>query len=225
MMPPSPQTRLLRATPPPSDGQLPGMVAESPVIPPGFKVVAVAASAGGVQAGGDILAALPADFPAAIVIVQHRTPEEPFLLPEVLSHRTALRVEEAKEGDRLRPATVFVAPPDWHLQVNREDSFSLSRSEKVHHVRRSADRPFESLATNLKDGVIAVVVTGANSDGSGGVPIVKKRGGVVIAQEETTAECPVMPRSAVATGAVDFIVPLDLEPARFLACSGGFFGK
>ena len=81
-----------------------------PPSPPSFKVVGLAASAGGIEAVSRILAALPADFPAAIVRVQHRAVQEPFHLPEVLGRRTALRVEKAVEGEALRPATVFVVP-------------------------------------------------------------------------------------------------------------------
>jgi two-component system, chemotaxis family, protein-glutamate methylesterase/glutaminase len=73
----------------------------------------------------------------------------------------------------------------------------------------SADRLFESLATSFKEWAIAVVLTGAGSDGSGGVPVIKRMGGGVIAQDTPTAEVPGMPRSAIATGAVDFIVPLE----------------
>jgi two-component system, chemotaxis family, protein-glutamate methylesterase/glutaminase len=79
----------------------------------------------------------------------------------------------------------------------------------VHYVRPSADRLFESLATSFKERAIAVVLTGAASDGSGGVPIIKKLGGVVIAQDAATAAVPEMPQSAVATGAADLIVPLN----------------
>jgi two-component system, chemotaxis family, protein-glutamate methylesterase/glutaminase len=193
----------------PSDGQLSDKGAKEPPLPPGFKVVALAASAGGVQALSSILAALPADFPAAIVIVQHRTAQEPFLLPKVLGRRTALRIEQATEGATLCPATAFLAPPGWHLLVNADSTLSLSQSAKVHHVRPSADRLFESVANSFKERAIAVVLTGADSDGSGGVSIIKLMGGVVIVQDVATAEVSGMPRSAIATGAVDFIVPLD----------------
>src|SRR5438067_1936965 len=115
----------------PAVRQRPDQGTESPPAPAGFKVVAMAASAGGVEALGDILAALPADFPAAIVIVQHRTAQEPFELPEVLSRRTAMRVEQAREGSALRPATAFIAPPGWHLLVNADGTLAISRTEKV----------------------------------------------------------------------------------------------
>jgi two-component system chemotaxis response regulator CheB len=177
-------------------------------------VVALAASAGGVEALGDVLAALPADFPAAIVVVQHRTAQGPFELPQVLGRRTALRVEQAREGTTLRPATVFVAPPDRHLLVNPDGTLSLSGAEKVNFVRPSADRLFESLAASFGERAVAVVLTGANSDGSAGVPVIKARGGLVIAQDAATAAAPWMPRSAVETGAVDFIVPLHGIAAR-----------
>jgi two-component system chemotaxis response regulator CheB len=192
-----------------SESQPLGQGAESRPAPRPFNVVALAASAGGVEALGHILAALPADFPAAIVIVQHRTAQEPFQLPEVLSRRTVLRVEQAREGTAMRPASVFIAPPDWHLLVNVDGTLSLSHSAKVQFVRPSADRLFESLAASFGERAIAVVLTGAGSDGSGGVPIIKRMGGVVIAQDAATAEVPGMPLSAKATGAADRILPLE----------------
>ncbi len=180
-----------------------------PTGPPNFKVVGLAASAGGVKAVGRVLAALPRDFPAAIVMVQHRTAQEPFLLPEVLSRQTDLRVEKAVDGAAVRLATVYIALPDWHLLVNEGGILSLSRSPKVHSVRPSADVLFESLAASFKERAIAVVLTGADSDASGGVPVIKRMGGVVIVQDPATAEISGMPRSAIETGVVDFIVPLD----------------
>jgi two-component system, chemotaxis family, protein-glutamate methylesterase/glutaminase len=192
---------------PSSESPPPDRRAESPPAPPPFKVVALAASAGGLAAISRILSGLPADFPAAVLVLLHRTAQEPNLLADILGRRTALRVEQAGEGAKLRPATVFVAPPDRHLLVNGDGTLSRSRSEKVHHVRPSADRLFESLAASFGGRVIAVVLSGGNGDGSGGVAVVKGMGGVVIAQD--AAEVPSMPRAAIDTGAVDFIVPLD----------------
>lgn len=176
---------------------------------PPIHVVALAASAGGVEALSKVLSGIPADFPAAVLVVQHRTAEEPFQLPHVLSRRTMLMVEQARQGVRLCQATVFLAPPDRHLLVNANGTLSLSQSAKVHHVRPSADRLFESVATSFKRRAIAVVLTGVASDGNKGVQVIKRKGGVVIAQEPTTADFPGMPRSAIETGAVDLVVPLD----------------
>jgi len=192
-----------------TESRPPGGARESVRSGPPFKVVALAASAGGVEALLEILADLPPDFPAAIVIVQHRTTQEPFRLPAVLGRRTALPVEQAKEGAALSLAKVFVAPPDWHLLVNDDASLSLADSVKVNSVRPSADRLFESLASSFGKRAIGVVLTGAACDGSYGVTVIKKFGGVVIAQDPATAAMPGMPRAAIATGAVDFVVPLE----------------
>src|SRR5688572_5471217 len=113
--------------------------------PPLFKVVALAASAGGLEAISHILSGLPQDFPAAVVVLLHRTVQMPNLLPEVLSQRTPLPVKIAEEADALRPGTVFVAPPGRHLLVCPDATLTFSDSMKVNYVRPAADRLFESL--------------------------------------------------------------------------------
>src|SRR5437762_1434923 len=116
-----------------------------------FDVLALAASAGGVEALSLVLSGLPATFPAAVIVVQHRTTQEPNFLPEVLGRRTTLRVKLAEEGEALRPATVFLASPGLHLLVQADCTLSLSLSPKVHSVRPSADLLFVSVATRFKD--------------------------------------------------------------------------
>ncbi|MCL6441105.1 MAG: chemotaxis protein CheB, partial [Thermoleophilum sp.] len=145
-----------------------------------FDVVAVAASAGGLNALSHVLRALPADFSAAVLIVQHLDPRHRSLMASILSRRTPLRVKEAEEGDRLAPATVFIAPPNRHLLVNPDGTLSLSQSELVHFVRPSADLLFESVEASYRDRAIAVVLSGSGSDGAMGVRAVKKTGGTVI---------------------------------------------
>jgi two-component system chemotaxis response regulator CheB len=178
-----------------------------------FPVVVIAASAGGINALGVILASLPADFRAGIAIVQHRSPQAG-LLAEALSYLGGRTVRDANEGDRLTPGSVFVAPAGKHLLINRDGSLSLSDSAKVHSVRPAADRLFASGAESLRGRLIAVVLTGGDGDGSDGVRTVKAMGGRVIAQDETTSEVFSMPASAIATGCVDFVVPLgEIGPA------------
>src|SRR5438477_12809936 len=152
-------------------------------MPSGFDVVALAASAGGLTALSRVLAALPADFPATLVVVQHLDPRHRSLMADILSRRTPLRVKQAEEGDPLRPATVYIAPPNRHLLVNPDGTLSLSQSELVHFVRPSADLLFESVAASFKDRAIAVVLTGTGSDGSMGVKAIKKMDGTVIVQD------------------------------------------
>jgi two-component system, chemotaxis family, protein-glutamate methylesterase/glutaminase len=156
-----------------------------------FEVVAVAASAGGLNALSQLLAGLPGDFPAAVVVVQHLDPRHRSLMADILSRRTALQVKQAEEDDELSPGTVHIAPPNKHLLVNPEGTLSLAQSELVHFVRPSADLLFESVAGSFKHRAIAVVLSGSGSDGSMGVQAIKKMGGTVIAQDEITSslEC------------------------------------
>ena len=173
-----------------------------------FGLVAMAASAGGLAALSLVLAGLPAKFPAAVVVVQHLAPHHHSLMAEILSKRSPLQVKQAREGDRLVPGVVFIAPPDRHLLVNPDASLSLSQSEPVHFVRPSADLLFESVAANYKKRTIAVVLSGTGVDGSTGVRAIKKMGGLVIAQDQSTSEFFGMPEAAILTGQVDFILPI-----------------
>ena len=178
-----------------------------------FDVVAMASSAGGIAAVGHILESLPAGFPAAIVVVQHLDPRHRSLMAEILRRRTALEVLQATEGDRIRPGTVHIAPPDRHLLVNRDGSLSLTQSELVHFVRPSADLLFESVAASYRERAIAVVLTGTGSDGSLGIGAIKKMGGTVIAQDQESAEFFGMPAAAIKSGHADFVLRLEEIPS------------
>jgi two-component system chemotaxis response regulator CheB len=187
-----------------------------------FDVVAIAASAGGISALQTVLAELPEDFPVPILVVQHLDPRHRSLLAEILSRRCRLAVAEAREGDALRPGNVYIAPPNQHLLVNSDETLTLSQSELVHFVRPSADLLFESLAGSHQDRVVAVVLTGTGTDASMGVQAVKKMGGTVVAQDEASSEFFGMPGSAIATGDVDFVLPLsDIGPALVTLVTGG----
>src|SRR5688572_2863469 len=185
-----------------------------PVVVSGFEIVALAASAGGLKALTEVLAALPRDFPAALVVVQHLDPRHRSLMAEILGRRTALLIKEAREGDALERGLALIAPPNRHLLVNPDRTVSLSQSELVHFVRPSADLLFESTAASYKERAIAVVLTGSGRDGAMGVKAIKKMGGTVIVQDEKTAEFFGMPGAAQQTGLVDFILPLaEIAPA------------
>jgi two-component system, chemotaxis family, protein-glutamate methylesterase/glutaminase len=173
-----------------------------------FEIVALAASAGGLKALSLVLAALPAGFPAPLVVVQHLDRRRPSLLTEILLRRTALRVEQARTGRRLMPGTVYIAPSDHHLLVNRGGFLSLTQTELVHFVRPSADRMFESTAAVYRDHAIAVVLSGSGVDGATGVRAIKKMGGTVIVQDRKTSEFFGMPDAAERTGVADFVLPL-----------------
>jgi two-component system chemotaxis response regulator CheB len=190
-------------------------------MPPSYEIVALAASAGGLKALTDVLEALPAQFPAAIVVVQHLDPRHRSLMAEILGKRTAMPVKEAREGDMLEPSRIYVAPPNRHLLVNQDRTLSLTQTELVHFVRPSADLLFESAAASYRERAIAVVLSGSGSDGAMGVKAIKKMGGTVIVQDEKTAEFSGMPQAAVKTGEVDFILPLpEIAPALLTLVKG-----
>ena len=179
-----------------------------------FEIIAMAASAGGLNALGKVLGDLPLGLRVPIVVVQHLDPRHRSLMAEILSRRTPLSVKQAEDGARMEPATVYIAPPDRHLLVNADGMLSLSRSELVHFVRPSADLLFESVAASYRNNAIAVVLTGTGADGAMGVSAIKQNGGTVIVQDEKTSEFNAMPAAAIRTGAVDFVLPLDeIAPA------------
>ena len=176
-----------------------------------FPVIAMAASVGGLKALSVILGGLPADFPAAIAIVMHLSPDHKSILAEILDSRSHMQVKQAKSGDYLCRSCVFVAPPNQHLSVAGDGCLKLSSSvaEKVHHARPSAEPLFVSVAKVYRRNAIAVVLTGGDGDGSFGVQIIKDHGGMVIAQDRPTSQDFSMPQSSIQTGDVDFILPLD----------------
>lgn len=181
-----------------------------------FDIVALAASAGGLRALSQVLAALPGNFPATIVVVQHLDPRHRSLMADILSRRTPLKVKQAQEGEHMDRGTTYIAPPNRHLLVNRDGTMSLTQSELVHFVRPSADLLFESVAASFKERAIAVVLSGTGSDGSMGVKAIKKMGGTVIAQDEKSSEFFGMPGAAAQTGSVDFVLPLEEIPAALI---------
>ena len=178
-------------------------------MPDGFDIIALAASAGGLKALTEVLAALPARFPTAIVVVQHLDPRHRSLMADILGRRTAIQVREAVDGERIQSGIAYIAPPDRHLLINMDSSISLTRTELVHFLRPSADLLFESVAASFRERAIAVVLSGTGSDGSMGVKAIKKTGGTVIVQDMRSAEFTGMPEAAERTGIADFILPLE----------------
>ncbi|MBW8907310.1 MAG: chemotaxis protein CheB [Betaproteobacteria bacterium] len=185
-----------------------------------FDVVALAASAGGLNALTHVLAALPPDFPAALVVVQHLDRRHRSVMADILARKCRLPVKEAVEGEPLQAGRAYIAPPDRHLLVTPDHSVSLTQTELVHFVRPSADLLFESVAASYKERAIAVVLSGSGQDGAMGVKAIKKMGGTVIVQDAKNAEFTGMPEAAQATGKADFVLPLDdIAPALTQLCA------
>ncbi len=139
------------------------------------------------------------------------------MLPHILSRKTVLKVKAAEDKEHFQPGIVYLASPDWHLLVGSNRCFSLSQTPPVHFVRPSADVLFNSAAAGLKSHLIAVVLTGTGVDGSAGIRQVKYHGGVTIAQDQGSSAHFGMPRSAISTGFIDFILPLEEIPTRLIS--------
>ncbi|MUL35733.1 chemotaxis protein CheB [Gloeocapsopsis dulcis] len=182
-----------------------------------FNVVAIAASKGGLNAISNIVSALPSDFPAAILVVQHLSPLYPSYMAKLLSYHTALQVKNASSGELLRPSKVYVAVPDWHLMVNSNGKVYLSKAAKVNFVRPSANLLFQSVASSYKTRAIGVVLSGRGTDGVLGALTIKKHGGTVIAQDEASCECFEMPQATINTGKVDFVLPPNAIAATLIS--------
>lgn len=174
-----------------------------------YELVALAASAGGIAALGEILGALPTTFDIPIVIIQHRSVSSPGLFPRVLGRMApGLNIKQAEPGERLSAGIVYVAPADFHLVVAPDRTLQFMDGRRIKFLRSSANPLFESAAQVLGGRVIAVVLTGGGSDATDGVQAVKSMGGIVIAQDPEHAQHPSMPLSAIRTGAVDHVLPL-----------------
>jgi len=173
-----------------------------------YDVVALGSSAGGLKALSLVLRSLRKDFPSSIVVVQHLDPEHKSWMASLLARTTSLMVKQAEHGEVLLPGMVYVGPPDEHLLVG-PGKIQLAHTRLVHFSRPSIDLLFESVAGTYGSRSIAVVLTGSGKDGSEGLRAIKEAGGLTIAQLPETAEFPFMPRAAIATGCVDFILPLE----------------
>ncbi|WP_329124631.1 chemotaxis protein CheB [Streptomyces sp. NBC_01465] len=174
-----------------------------------YAIVAVASSAGGIRGLQALLGGLDDDLPMPVLVVQHLDRHHRTFIAEVLTRRSALPVKLAEDREPAEAGTVYIAPPDHHLLITSDGLLSLTHSAPVHFVRPSADLLFESVAASYGPRAIACVLTGTGVDGAKGVDTVKSYGGTVIAQDPLTAEFKGMPEAAVATGAVDFVLPLE----------------
>jgi two-component system chemotaxis response regulator CheB len=178
-----------------------------------YQAVVVGLSAGGMQALKIFVPALPASFPLPIAIAQHVEEHSDGFLAEYLNQNCPLAVKEAEDKEPICADTVYLAPPGYHLLIERDRTFSLSLDARVNYCRPSIDVLFESAADVFKHALIGVVLTGANGDGSQGLKAIKAAGGTAIVQNPATAEAYYMPQAALDATPVDHVVNIeDLAP-------------
>ena len=168
--------------------------------------VVIGASAGGVEVLSALLSALPADCRASFFIVVHIPRERPSLLSEVFGTKCALPVREAEDKEPVQPGTVYFAPPDYHLLLDRGPACALSSDEPVHFSRPSIDVLFDSAADIYGERLLGLILTGANQDGAEGLAAVGRAGGRTVVQEPGGAAVPFLPEAALQQGPVDFVL-------------------
>lgn len=173
-----------------------------------YEAVVIGTSAGGLYALSPILEALPAAYPLPVMVVQHRSKDEKTLLEEVLSQKCAVSIKQADEKEKIEGGIVYFAPPDYHLLIERNRTFSLSSDPKVNFSRPAIDVLFETAAGVYKQKLLAIILTGANQDGAAGIKRVKQLGGLTIAQNPVTAQYPVMPQAAIDAGGIQQVLEL-----------------
>lgn len=173
-----------------------------------IKCFTIGASAGGLKALKQLLPALPADFPAAILIVQHISDTSGNYLPDILDDLCQIRVKEAEVGEAITQGVAYVAPPNYHLLVESGETIFLSTEAKINFSRPAIDPLFQTAATAYFDNLCGIILTGANADGSSGLLAVKQAGGLAIVQDPATAEVDTMPQAAIDNTDVDYIMPL-----------------
>jgi len=175
---------------------------------PPLEAVVIGTSAGGLAALSRLVSGLSSHFPLPILVVQHVPAGTPTQLAEIFQRKTGLRVKEADEKEALRPATLYFAPPGYHLLVESDRSLSLSQDDAVHFSRPSIDVLFESAADALGPALLGILLTGANEDGAAGLAAIHYAGGLTIVQDPAEAEVDTMPRAALQRLAPDYLLPL-----------------
>jgi len=174
-----------------------------------YEIVVIGTSWGGLSAVSTVIAELPSTFALPLVVVQHRSPDAPGLLAELLQMRTRLKVIEVEDKQQVLPGHVFVAPPNYHLLFDR-GVFSLTTDAPVRYSRPSIDVTLMSAADEYGRRAIGIVLTGANEDGALGLKRIADRGGYAIVQDPETAEGAMMPRAAWRLVPRARVLPLEL---------------
>lgn len=174
-----------------------------------YRAIVIGASAGGMDAIKYILMPLQEEFPASILIVQHLSPHSDGYMARHLNELCKINIKEADEKEKILPGNVYIAPSNYHLLVEKDETLSLTVDPKVNYSRPSIDVLFESAAEVYENELIGIILTGGNGDGSKGLKRIKEFGGLAIVQDPRTAEADFMPKAAIKASEVDYTLSLN----------------
>lgn len=172
------------------------------------KVIVVGASTGGFEALTLLLGGLKVALDTTVIVCQHIDKSARLNYHMIFRELSGFQLQEAEDKQLVMPGTIYFAPPGYHLYVESDLYFSLSVDAPVNWSRPSIDVLFESAAKAYREQLIGVILTGANADGMQGIREIKRLGGITIAQNPETAIAPTMPKMAIDTGCVDYVVDL-----------------
>lgn len=171
-----------------------------------IRLLVIGGSAGALQPVLDIASAVK-DIPAlSVIVVLHRKPAEEGVLVSLLSTRSSFQVREVEDKDDLRPGIIYIAPPDYHVLLEKDGTLSLDDSEKVNFSRPSIDVTFESAAEVAGEQLMCILLSGANADGVQGMITAKRKGALIVVQDPADSEFPTMPQQAIDQVAVDMLL-------------------
>jgi len=175
------------------------------------KVIVIGGSAGSLDVLLQVLPKLEDITAIAIVIVLHRRNSDDNILEDLLRMKSGLRIKEIEDKTHIKPNRIHVAPADYHLLFEADMRFALDISEKVNYSRPSIDIAFESAAEAFGENLVAILLSGANADGTNGLIAVKNAGGTTIIQSPDTADVPFMPEHALEIAEPDLVLqPLEM---------------
>lgn len=168
-------------------------------------IVAIGASAGGVESLKELVSELPADFAAPILVVLHVPAYRPSALPEILSRCGRLHAQHPQNGEKIKPGTIYVAPPDHHMLIER-GGIAVAKGPKENRFRPSIDALFRSVAYSHGPRAIGIVLSGALDDGTSGLWTIKRLGGIAVVQQPSDARFESMPLSALEQVQIDHML-------------------
>ena len=174
-----------------------------------YEAIVIGVSSGGMKAMKIIFSHLSKGFKTPIIIVQHISAHSDSNWIQLLNDAYNVDIKEADEKELIENGKVYFAPPNYHLLIEKDKTFSLTIDERVNYARPSIDVLFESAAEAYKNKVIGIILTGSNNDGTNGIKRIQECGGLAIVQDPKTAEAAYMPISAISAIQPDYILSLE----------------